>query len=198
MVKRLARYMRSAGCYSGAYVVDLSGDGRGRSSAGAEQRPRILASNTKLFTTTAALDRFGTEGTLGTEVLGTGELDTEGVFRGRIYLRGGGDPTFGSRALHDPLLRRRTRPSRSSPNCSTRPASSASPAALRGRVRLRLASWRPRLGLRRVALGGSAQRAVLQPRPVHRERARLPGEPAGLRGRAPGRRARGARHRRCG
>ena len=99
MVKRLARYMRSAGAYSGAYVVDLSGDRPRAVFRWRQQRPRILASNTKLFTTTAALDRFGTEGTLGTEVLGTGELDTEGVFRGGIYLRGGGDPTFGSRGF---------------------------------------------------------------------------------------------------
>ena len=47
--------------------------------AGATGTPRILASNTKLFTTAAALARFGTEGTLGTEVLGDGELDDEGV-----------------------------------------------------------------------------------------------------------------------
>ena len=40
--------------------------------------------------------RFGTEGTLGTEVLGDGELDENGVWRGNLYLRGGGDPTFGS------------------------------------------------------------------------------------------------------
>ena len=99
MVKRLARYMRSAGAYSGAYVVDLSGDRPRAVFRWRQQRPRILASNTKLFTTTAALDRFGTEGTLGTEVLGTGDLDTEGVFRGGIYLRGGGDPTFGSRGF---------------------------------------------------------------------------------------------------
>jgi serine-type D-Ala-D-Ala carboxypeptidase/endopeptidase (penicillin-binding protein 4) len=99
MVKRLARYMRSAGAYSGAYVVDLSGDTPRAVFRWRQQRPRILASNTKLFTTTAALERFGTEGTLGTEVLGTGELDTEGVFRGGIYLRGGGDPTFGSRGF---------------------------------------------------------------------------------------------------
>ena len=44
-----------------------------------EHTPRILASNTKLFTTTAALARFGADGTLGTEVLGDGELDDEGV-----------------------------------------------------------------------------------------------------------------------
>jgi serine-type D-Ala-D-Ala carboxypeptidase/endopeptidase (penicillin-binding protein 4) len=97
MVKRLTRYMRGAGAYSGAYVVDVSGDSPRAIFRWRQRTPRILASNTKLFTTTAALARYGTEGTLGTEVLGTGELDTEGVFRGSVYLRGGGDPTFGSR-----------------------------------------------------------------------------------------------------
>jgi D-alanyl-D-alanine carboxypeptidase/D-alanyl-D-alanine-endopeptidase (penicillin-binding protein 4) len=99
MVKRLARYMRGAGPYSGAYVVDVSGDKPRAVFRWRQHTPRILASNTKLFTTAAALSRFGTEGTLGTEVLGTGELDTEGVFRGNLYLRGGGDPTFGSRSF---------------------------------------------------------------------------------------------------
>ena len=89
--------MRFAGAYSGAYVVDVSGDRPRVIFRWREQTPRILASNTKLFTTTAALARFGVEGTLGTEVLGNGELDTEGVYRGSLYLRGGGDPTFGSR-----------------------------------------------------------------------------------------------------
>ena len=100
MVKRLARYMRAAGSYSGAYVAEVSGDKPPRAVFRWRQRtPRILASNTKLFTTSAALSRFGTQGTLGTEVLGTGELDTEGIFRGSLYLRGGGDPTFGSRSF---------------------------------------------------------------------------------------------------
>jgi D-alanyl-D-alanine carboxypeptidase/D-alanyl-D-alanine-endopeptidase (penicillin-binding protein 4) len=97
MVKRLARYMRGAGAYSGAYVVDVSGDKPRAVFRWRQRTRRILASNTKLFTTTAAMSRFGVEGTLPTEVLGTGELDTEGVFRGSLYLRGGGDPTFGSR-----------------------------------------------------------------------------------------------------
>jgi serine-type D-Ala-D-Ala carboxypeptidase/endopeptidase (penicillin-binding protein 4) len=97
MVKSLTGQMRFAGAYAGAYVVDVS-DGSPRAVFRWRQHtPRILASNTKLFTTTAALARFGTEGTLGTEVLGTGELDAEGVYRGSLYLRGGGDPTFGSR-----------------------------------------------------------------------------------------------------
>jgi D-alanyl-D-alanine carboxypeptidase/D-alanyl-D-alanine-endopeptidase (penicillin-binding protein 4) len=97
MVKRLARYMRASGAYSGAYVADVSGDKPRAVFRWRPHTPRILASNTKLFTTTAALSRFGVEGTLGTEVLATGELDTEGVFSGSLYLRGGGDPTFGSR-----------------------------------------------------------------------------------------------------
>ncbi len=90
----LASQMRTAGSYSGAYVVNLSRGGRvfGWKSG----TPRILASNTKLFTTSAALARYGTEGTLGTEVLGRGRLDEEGIWRGDLYLRGGGDPTFGS------------------------------------------------------------------------------------------------------
>jgi D-alanyl-D-alanine carboxypeptidase/D-alanyl-D-alanine-endopeptidase (penicillin-binding protein 4) len=99
MVKRLARYMRAAGPYSGAYVAEVSGDAARPVFRWRQQTPRVLASNAKLFTTTAALSRFGTEGTLGTEVLGTGELDTEGVFRGSLYLRGGGDPAFGSRSF---------------------------------------------------------------------------------------------------
>lgn len=97
MVKRLARYMRAAGPYSSAYVVQVRGDKPRPVFRWRQRTPRILASNTKLFTTTAALSRFGIEGTLGTEVLGKGELDTDGVFRGSLYLRGGGDPTFGSR-----------------------------------------------------------------------------------------------------
>ena len=97
MAKRLARYMRGAGPYSGAYVVEVSGDRPHAVFRWRQRTPRILASNTKLFTTTAALSRFGVEGTLFTDVLGSGELDAEGVFRGSLYLRGGGDPTFGSR-----------------------------------------------------------------------------------------------------
>ena len=89
--------MRLAGGYAGAYVANVSTPDAVPVFRWRAHTQRILASNTKLFTTTAALARFGTEGTLGTEVLGTGELDTEGIYRGSLYLRGGGDHTFGSR-----------------------------------------------------------------------------------------------------
>jgi D-alanyl-D-alanine carboxypeptidase/D-alanyl-D-alanine-endopeptidase (penicillin-binding protein 4) len=93
----LTRQIRQAGSQSGAYVVNLtSGE---KVFAWRPGTPRILASNTKLFTSAAALAQFGTEGTLGTEVLGAGELDTDGVWRGDLYLRGGGDPTFGSHSF---------------------------------------------------------------------------------------------------
>ena len=90
----LTRYMRLAGSASGAYVYDISAGKQ--IFAWRAGTPRILASNTKLFTSAAALTRFGPEGTLGTEVLGDGQLADDGVWRGNLYLRGGGDPTFGS------------------------------------------------------------------------------------------------------
>lgn len=60
---------------------------------------RLPASVEKLWTTTAALLEFGPGGTLQTKVLGLGRLTPGGVFIGNIYLRGGGDPTFGSGAF---------------------------------------------------------------------------------------------------
>jgi len=92
---RLASKMRPAGPASGAYVYNAT---KGRAVfRWREKRARILASNTKLFTTAAALARYGPQGTLGTEVLGNGVRAPDGVYNGSLYLRGGGDPTFGSR-----------------------------------------------------------------------------------------------------
>jgi serine-type D-Ala-D-Ala carboxypeptidase/endopeptidase (penicillin-binding protein 4) len=93
----LTRYMRLAGSASGAYVYDMT-DQR-PVFAWRAGTPRTLASNTKLFTSAAALARFGTDGTLGTTVLGDGRLDDNGIWRGNLYLKGGGDPTFGSRTF---------------------------------------------------------------------------------------------------
>jgi D-alanyl-D-alanine carboxypeptidase/D-alanyl-D-alanine-endopeptidase (penicillin-binding protein 4) len=92
--RALAAQMRQAGPSSGAFVTNAT-DGR-TVLRWRQHSARILASNTKLFTTSAALARFGTEGRLGTEVRGVGQVDEQGVWRGDLYLRGGGDPTFGS------------------------------------------------------------------------------------------------------
>jgi serine-type D-Ala-D-Ala carboxypeptidase/endopeptidase (penicillin-binding protein 4) len=92
---RLGRAMAGAGPFSGAYAVNLS-EHRTVFRRRASTR-RTLASNTKLFTTAAALARFGAEGKLSTEVRGDGTLDPDGTYHGSLWLRGGGDPTFGSR-----------------------------------------------------------------------------------------------------
>jgi D-alanyl-D-alanine carboxypeptidase/D-alanyl-D-alanine-endopeptidase (penicillin-binding protein 4) len=85
--------MRQAGGYSGAYVVDLN-TGQTLYSHNADVG-RLPASVEKLYTTTTALMRFGPNASLTTSVLGDGQQDG-GTFTGTLYLRGGGDPTFGS------------------------------------------------------------------------------------------------------
>ena len=92
----LAHQMRVAGRYSSAYVVD-AGTGRALFSWRATT-PRILASNTKLFTSSAALARFGASGTLTTQVLADAPIGPNGVLDGDLWLKGGGDPAFGMRS----------------------------------------------------------------------------------------------------
>jgi len=93
----VARDIHAAGPLSGTYVIDATA-GRALYGSRATQR-RILASNTKLWTSGAALARYGPKSALATAVLGTGTLAQNGVFSGNLFLRGGGDPTFGSRAF---------------------------------------------------------------------------------------------------
>ena len=91
----LAQRMAVAGPYSGAYVYNAT---QGKAVfRWRHTRSRVLASNTKLFTTSTALARYGVAGTLGTEVRGDGQIDPTGTWNGDLYLIGGGDPTFGSR-----------------------------------------------------------------------------------------------------
>ena len=85
--------MRQAGNYSGAEVVDLTAN-RELFSHNADT-PRLPASVEKLYTTTTALTRFGANANLSTTVLGSGQ-QIGSTFKGTLYLRGGGDPTFGS------------------------------------------------------------------------------------------------------
>jgi D-alanyl-D-alanine carboxypeptidase/D-alanyl-D-alanine-endopeptidase (penicillin-binding protein 4) len=92
--KALGRQIKTAAGASGAYVVDLT-TGRTLFST-APNVPRLPASVEKLYTTSTALLRFGPDGTLTTSVLGTGAIDTTGTWHGTLYLKGGGDPTFGS------------------------------------------------------------------------------------------------------
>ena len=92
---KLFGYMRRSGGASGAYVVNA--DTGTVVFRHRHTHPRILASNTKLFTVATALARFGVDGRLHTDVYGKGTLSETGIYRGSVFLRGGGDPTFGSR-----------------------------------------------------------------------------------------------------
>jgi D-alanyl-D-alanine carboxypeptidase/D-alanyl-D-alanine-endopeptidase (penicillin-binding protein 4) len=92
----LKRQMRAAGAYSGAYVVD-STTGR-RLFSWRSGASRILASNTKLFSTSALLARMGPDATFETQVLAHGQMNDDGILKGDLWLRGGGDPAFGTRS----------------------------------------------------------------------------------------------------
>ena len=89
--------MRSAGSGSGAVVVDATND-----RALFESRPgtrRAPASVEKLYTMSTALLRYGPDAKLKTRVLGDGTLGDDGTYTGNLYLRGTGDPTFGSQSF---------------------------------------------------------------------------------------------------
>jgi serine-type D-Ala-D-Ala carboxypeptidase/endopeptidase (penicillin-binding protein 4) len=90
--RQLRRALAQSGSQVGLDVDDLS-DGQTLyvNHANVARPP---ASVEKLYTTVAALDLLGPTTTLKTTVLGTGSL-VHGVWHGNLYLRGGGDPTFG-------------------------------------------------------------------------------------------------------
>ena len=93
------RLVRGGGQASGLFVVDAQ---TGRPvCARTARRQRPLASNMKLFTTSAVLSRFGPEARISTRVLADGPIDKQGVLHGNLYLKGGGDPTLGSPAFYD-------------------------------------------------------------------------------------------------
>lgn len=93
LTRTLNAGMRKVGVYSGAEVVDLTTGAMLYSHRAST--PRLPASVEKLWTTTAALSMFGAGGRLRTTVLGSGAKHGT-TFTGTLYLRGGGDPTFGS------------------------------------------------------------------------------------------------------
>ncbi len=90
----LSHELALAGSLSGAYVYDLTAKEALFSERATALRPP--ASVEKLYTAVTALERLGASTRLPTTVLGAGHLAPGGVWEGNLYLRGGGDPTFGS------------------------------------------------------------------------------------------------------
>jgi D-alanyl-D-alanine carboxypeptidase/D-alanyl-D-alanine-endopeptidase (penicillin-binding protein 4) len=79
----------------GAMVVSLTkGDTLYKNDADVLVAP---ASTMKMYTSAIVLERFGPDHVFKTPVLGDGALDSSGVFRGSLYLRGVGDPSLSMR-----------------------------------------------------------------------------------------------------
>jgi serine-type D-Ala-D-Ala carboxypeptidase/endopeptidase (penicillin-binding protein 4) len=94
---KLSRALNTAGPQSGAFVYDL--DAHDSLFARKITIGRPPASVEKLYTTVAVLRILGPNARLHTDVLGTGTL-VHGVLHGNLYLRGGGDPTFGDQTFN--------------------------------------------------------------------------------------------------
>jgi D-alanyl-D-alanine carboxypeptidase/D-alanyl-D-alanine-endopeptidase (penicillin-binding protein 4) len=92
--RSLAQSMARVGTSGGAYVVDLTTNQVLFSLA--PNTGRLPASLEKIYTTSTALLRLGPTQTFATSILGIGSRDPSGVWDGTLYLRGGGDPTFGA------------------------------------------------------------------------------------------------------
>jgi len=86
-----------AGGADGAYVYDLTAKQALFSERATAMRPP--ASVEKLYTATTALALMGPTARLDTTVYGVGHMEPGGVWEGDLYLKGGGDPTFGSTAF---------------------------------------------------------------------------------------------------
>jgi serine-type D-Ala-D-Ala carboxypeptidase/endopeptidase (penicillin-binding protein 4) len=93
------RLVAGGGVASGLFVVDA--DSGKAVCARAAKRPRSLASNTKLFTTSTALSRFGPEYRIATQLLTEGKIGLDGTLRGSLYLQGAGDPALGVPSFYD-------------------------------------------------------------------------------------------------
>jgi D-alanyl-D-alanine carboxypeptidase/D-alanyl-D-alanine-endopeptidase (penicillin-binding protein 4) len=89
----LSRQLAAAGPGTGALVYDLTKNQQLFALRADVGRPP--ASVEKLYTTAAVLKLLGPDARFQTALLGNGHLGPGGVWHGDIYLRGGGDPTFG-------------------------------------------------------------------------------------------------------
>jgi serine-type D-Ala-D-Ala carboxypeptidase/endopeptidase (penicillin-binding protein 4) len=97
-----SRLVHGGGGASSLYVID--GETGAPVCARAANRPRPLASNMKLFTTSTALSRLGTQARIETKVEADGPIDRNGVLHGSLYLVGGGDPTLGTPSFYNRFL----------------------------------------------------------------------------------------------
>jgi D-alanyl-D-alanine carboxypeptidase/D-alanyl-D-alanine-endopeptidase (penicillin-binding protein 4) len=93
----LSNQMRQAGGASGAWVMDVHARRNRVLFSWASRTRRVLASNTKLFTTGAMLDRFGANARLKTKVYAPRGNPRRGhTLKGSLVIVGAGDPALAS------------------------------------------------------------------------------------------------------
>ena len=97
-----ARLVRGGGSASGLFVIN--GETGAPVCARTAGKPRPLASNMKLFTTSTALSRLGPRSGIPTLLKTDGEIDRNGVLHGSLYLVGGGDPALGTPSFYRRFL----------------------------------------------------------------------------------------------
>jgi D-alanyl-D-alanine carboxypeptidase/D-alanyl-D-alanine-endopeptidase (penicillin-binding protein 4) len=97
-----SRLVRGGGGASGLLVIDGETGRTVCARAPGQQRP--LASNMKLFTTSTALARLGSESRIATLLKTDGGIDRNGVLHGSLYLVGAGDPTLGTPSFYRRFL----------------------------------------------------------------------------------------------
>jgi D-alanyl-D-alanine carboxypeptidase/D-alanyl-D-alanine-endopeptidase (penicillin-binding protein 4) len=93
----LSKQMQRVGGGSGAWVYDLDASSHGQLFSWASKTSRVLASNSKLFTTAAVLHRFGVDGRLETRLYAQprSALHRHAI-RGNLVIVGDGDPALAS------------------------------------------------------------------------------------------------------
>lgn len=98
-LKQLQRELRAEAVdpYMGEVGVSVWDVSEGREIFSHEaDKPRMMASTSKIFTIGAALAHLGPDYQAETRLWSDGEIDDQGVLRGDLYLEGGGDPSLGS------------------------------------------------------------------------------------------------------
>lgn len=99
LTKAINKGIGDSGSDTGALVVDMT---TGKTLFAYKSRTGFLpASVEKLYTTSTALLKFGPNAKLMTRVFGVGWLGSKGTWHGTLFLKGEGDPTFGSSSFDD-------------------------------------------------------------------------------------------------
>ncbi len=94
LTRKLKKLSKRAPSSSGFYVYDIDANRKRVLFDRREGERRRLASNTKLFTTAAALHRLGSSGRIETTVGSSGRVVNRRL-KGDLFLIGGGDPSLG-------------------------------------------------------------------------------------------------------